>query len=106
MFVSDDDEIMKVAVQATLNDDDDEDDFINFPTRVDIVKERIIRRMRLIGGIRWIASQISKFKCVENLQEIPEVSDVDMTQLNNRRRCFVLQKKELDRIDDKETKEA
>ena len=45
MFVSDDDEMMKVAVQATLNDDD-EDDFINFPTEEDIVKEREMRRMR------------------------------------------------------------
>ena len=44
MFVSDDDEMMKVAVQATLNDDDD--DFINFPTEEDIVKEKKIDRMR------------------------------------------------------------
>merc|ERR1712012_361749 len=33
--------------------------------------------------------------------ECHEVSDVDVTQLNNRRRCFVLQKREFDRIDDK-----
>ena len=46
MFVSDDDEMMKVAVQATLNDDDYEDDFINFPTEEDIVKEKKIDRMR------------------------------------------------------------
>ena len=34
--------------------------------------------------------------------------DVDMTQLNNRRRCFVLQKREFDRISDKklETKKS
>ena len=47
MFVSDDDEMMKVAIQATLNDDDDDgDDFINFPTEEDIVKEKKIDRMR------------------------------------------------------------
>ena len=46
MFVSDDDEMMKVAVQATLNDDDD--DFINFPTEEDIVMENKIDRMRSI----------------------------------------------------------
>ena len=45
MFVSDDDEMMKVAVQATLNDDE-EDDCINFPTEEDIVKEKKIDRMR------------------------------------------------------------
>ena len=57
---------------------------------------------RLKYRIEIVATlEISKFKCVENLQEFPEVSDVDMTQLNNRRRCFVLQKREFDRIDDK-----
>ena len=45
MFVSDDHEMMMVAVQATLTDDD-EDDFTNFPTEEDIVKEKKIDRMR------------------------------------------------------------
>ena len=49
--MSDDNEMMMVAVQATLNDDD-EDDFINFPTEEDIVKEKKIGRMRsLINGL-------------------------------------------------------
>ena len=43
--MSDDHEMMKVAVQATLNDDD-EDDFINFPTEEDIVKKKKIDMMR------------------------------------------------------------
>ena len=47
MFVSDDHEMMMVAVQATLTDDD-EDDFTNFPTEEDIVKEKKIDRMRSI----------------------------------------------------------
>ena len=45
MFVSDDDEMMMVAVQATLNDED-ENEYINFPTEEDIVKEKRMRRMR------------------------------------------------------------
>ena len=53
MFVSDDDEMMKVAVQASLNDDDDKIDFINFPTEGDIIKERIISGMKMIG---WMSS--------------------------------------------------
>ena len=49
--MSDDNEMMMVAVQATLNDDE-EDDCINFPTEEDIVKEKKIDRMRsLINGL-------------------------------------------------------
>ena len=48
MFVSDDHEMMMVAVQATLNDDD-EYDFINFPTEEDIVKER--KRVKIMFKI-------------------------------------------------------
>ena len=48
--------------------------------------------------------KLLKLLILEKLEEYHEDeddADVDMTQLNNRRRCFVLQKRELDRIDEK-----
>ena len=50
MFVSDDHEMMMVAVQVTLSDDD-EDEFINFPTEEDIVKEKKMKMRSKINGL-------------------------------------------------------
>ena len=50
MFVSDDHEMMMVAVQATLNDDV-KDDFFNFPTEEDIVKEKMMRMRSIINSL-------------------------------------------------------